>query len=158
METLQYFDLVKNPEDIPFGFIIILEKIYWKKFKNSERKFLHSQTIKISKILSETYLYWVYKNKNQIPWTSQGIMWWPESAFFIFLAKEVNCSLDYLLNNYTYEQIREISNWIVWNANNITEEWKQINENWARRNKFVEKNDIVEIKENLARMREKRRR
>lgn len=28
METLQYFDLVKNPEDIPFGFIIILEKIY----------------------------------------------------------------------------------------------------------------------------------
>jgi hypothetical protein len=46
---------------------------------------------------------------------------------------------------------------MIRNANNITEEWKNLNRNRAKNKKFKEENNMDEIRAKLAEMREKRK-
>ncbi|MDR3168719.1 MAG: hypothetical protein LBU27_03005 [Candidatus Peribacteria bacterium] len=66
-ETLAYFEGVKNPSDIHFFLVAILEHFRGKKFRKSERKYLIAQQKTIIEILEKTYLYGVENKETKVP-------------------------------------------------------------------------------------------
>jgi len=63
---------------------------------------------------------------------------WPFSSFLMIICDKFSCDPKYLLENYTWEQITDENSyidWIIWNANEQTKEWRQKNK---QRVKFKE--------------------
>jgi hypothetical protein len=108
-------------------------------------------------MMEDTYLYGVVSTTEAVPSAWTGIAWWPHSAFFISIASAINTPFQQLINEFTYEQIWDISNGVIRNANNATTDGQKINECRVRRQKFVKNHDMEEISKQLAEMRKKRK-
>ena len=51
----------------------------------------------------------------------------PESSYIVFICKEMNIDPIRLLNEYTPEAINFLWEWIQWNLNEQTKEWRERN-------------------------------
>jgi len=67
---------------------------------------------------------------------------YPVSAYIGMLSKELSISPLDILDNFTAEQLKEFSEWVVWNLNSQTEEWAKKNKDIiARKKHTLVKND-----------------
>ena len=63
--------------------------------------------------------------------------WSPEGAYWAFLAEKLSCDPLAMLERYTFEQIAELAQGVVWNANAQSEEGRKKNEAEKMRRKLV---------------------
>ena len=149
MQTIAYFRKIE--ENDPATVIIdLLERMRAKNFSQRQRKFLLQQGAELQKVRNQTYLYGVGDNKSfPLVGEEKSSSWSPEGAFFVTLSKEIATPVSMILNEMTWEQVRELVVGLNWNANMLTEEGKMRNQNYQYQEKFEKENDMDALREAL---------
>jgi len=98
---------------------------------------------KIFEAIKSTYFRWVFtadgkKSDSETPF----------SSYLVLLAKELSLDPLSIIDRYTFEQIAYLTEWIVWNYNEQTPEWRKRNRIEAVKKEMKEEwtNDLDEIK------------
>ena len=149
MQTIAYFRKIE--ENDPATVIIdLLERRRAKNFSQRQRKFLLQQGAELQKFRNQPYLYGVGDNKSfPLVGEEKSSSWSPEGAFFVTLSKEIATPVSMILNEMTWEQVRELVVGLNWNANMLTEEGKMRNQNYQYQEKFEKENDMDALREAL---------
>lgn len=97
----------------------------------------------------ETFLYGISWGNGALLTGGNDDWWAPEGAFFAYLAKELSTPIITILNEMTWEQVRELTNGLTRNANQLTDEGKLRNQNYKYKETFEQENDIDALREAL---------
>lgn len=109
--------------------------IFWfkiKKFKlkESEKQEIQLEILKIFEIIKNTRFKWFFKDK-KTSWGNKS----PFSSLLALISDKFSCDPNYVLENYTWEQLFSEDwyiDWIIWNNNELSKEWKIRNDRKAK--------------------------
>nr|DAQ88757.1 MAG TPA: hypothetical protein [Caudoviricetes sp.] len=149
LQTMQY--LRKKAEGIPEGNLILLsmEEFRKKKFTKRQKQHLLSNEQALIQIRNQTFLFGIQQEKFLPTSNEAGAGRSPDGSFFCFLSKELCTPVPMILNEMTWEQVRELVVGLSWNANALTEEGKMRNQNYQYQEKFEKENDMDALREAL---------
>lgn len=145
-QTMEFF---RKKDDFWEVSVIIayLEKFRGDAFSKKVYLYLTKNGDELKKLWNETFLYWIEIERNFPEWWGEWeSKWAPEGSFFVFLAKEIATPIPVILNEMTWEQIRELTIWLKWNANQLTDDGKLRNQAFQYKEKFEKENDMEAIR------------
>ncbi len=148
-QTMEYLRRKSEGIDEISMIIIALEKSRKKAFSKKEKSHLIANGGELIKIRYSTYLYGIYPEKSLPVSAEVGDDRSPEGSFFAFLAKEICTPIPVILNEMTWEQVRELVVGLSRNTNQLTDEGKLRNQNYKYLEKFEKENDMDELREAL---------
>lgn len=121
-----------------------------KKLKKRDRIMIAIKNNEIFQSIQDTYFEWAFsesKNWNTTISESNDLV----SSYISFLSSELKQDPLYLMKNYTIEQLRFFTDWVIWNLNEKTEEWRKKNrlkEIW-RNNDKLDKSAVQSLLQQL---------
>ena len=81
---------------------------------------------KMFKVYTDTALRGYYSNK-QIKQSTGKVSYVPDTSFIVFISKELSIDPLTLIKEYTAEWLDALVEWIMWNLNEQTKEWRERN-------------------------------
>jgi len=138
-ETIDYLFFLENN----FNILVFLEELFGvQSFEEGKYevflKDINNSDINIvmEEILNTRFKWFFSKKDNKNEKNSI-----PYNAYIVFLCKELNTSPSDILNNYTTEAIAFLTDWVIYNLNEQTEEGRRKNKiiQWAKNCKMSKK-------------------
>lgn len=149
IESMKYLRRKEEWKDEITMIILALEEKRGESFNKKERTHLIANGANLIKMRYETFLYWISWGNGALLTGGNDDWWAPEGAFFAYLAKELSTPITTILNEMTWEQVRELTNGLTRNANQLTDEGKLRNQNYKYKETFEQENDIDALREAL---------
>lgn len=121
-----------------------------KAINKFDRKIIAIKFSEIFETLKNTYFKWAFNEW----WNGEEQVDDLLASYIVFLSWELKQDPLYLMKNYTIEQLKFFTDWIIWNINERTEEWKKKNrlkQIWAKNdsvNKEYVQNLLQKLDEN----------
>lgn len=106
-----------------------------KKLNVFDRRILSLKFEEIFETLKETYFKWAFNEWGNGEEQVDDLL----ASYIVFLSWELKQDPLYLMKNYTIEQLKFFTDWIVRNNNERTDEWKRKNrlkKIWAKNEKI----------------------
>lgn len=148
LEQLSYYDCLEFYHKILQKNFDIIEWSYEEISKKIEIDKEEFQKIDINKFFKFyidyacKWFFWVKLNNS----SSESIATF--SSFLCFLSEKIHLHPLWILKEYTPEQLEEISEWIIFNLNEQTKEWRQKNriKHLQKQNKWSKKENDEDLK------------
>ncbi len=131
-EQAKFIELIEFSEVIQWHWVNII--IWLLKFirdhsshkltKHEEEYVMGEYEVLIEKI-KNTFFEWCFEQKKD-NWDNSEVLN-PLSSYITVLSEKLQQDPLYILNNYTIPQLDFLTEWLVWNSNEMTDEWKKKN-------------------------------